>query len=88
MASKKKIIDELSRYAHDFLRDLLVPDVLCVEADGRLHGEQGEYLEEVILHDVPDYAIAVEVAAGGEGVGLFLWSDWNPKKKKKKKSEE
>mmetsp|Transcript_19025 Transcript_19025/g.51184 ORF Transcript_19025/g.51184 Transcript_19025/m.51184 type:complete len:215 (-) Transcript_19025:276-920(-) len=41
--------------------DLLVPDVLGPQAGGGLHGHQGQNLHEVVLHDIPDDAVAVEV---------------------------
>jgi hypothetical protein len=43
---------------------LLVADVLGVQAHRGLHGEQGQDLQQVVLHDVPDDAVVVEVAAG------------------------
>ncbi|BAS84675.1 Os03g0412850, partial [Oryza sativa Japonica Group] len=39
---------------------LLVADVLGVEADRSLHGEQGQDLQQVVLHYVPDDPVVVE----------------------------
>ena len=41
--------------------DLLVTDVFGGERDGALHSEQGEDLQQVVLHDIADDAKLVEV---------------------------
>ena len=42
--------------------DLLVTDVLGAEGNGALHGEEGEHLKQVVLHDVADNAELIEVS--------------------------
>jgi hypothetical protein len=39
------------------------------------HGDDGEYLHEVVLHDVPDDAALVEVAAPALGPEVLLERD-------------
>ena len=41
--------------------DLLVPDRLGLEGNRRLHGDKGEHLEHVVLHDVAQSAGLLEV---------------------------
>ncbi len=45
--------------------DLFVPDVLGVQAQGLLHGEEGEHLEEMVLHYVADDPVVVKVPGKG-----------------------
>ena len=40
----------------------LITDVLCAHGDGFLHGNEREDLQQVVQHDVPHDAEAVEVA--------------------------
>mmetsp|Transcript_63304 Transcript_63304/g.185051 ORF Transcript_63304/g.185051 Transcript_63304/m.185051 type:complete len:234 (+) Transcript_63304:447-1148(+) len=43
--------------------DLLVPHVLRLQAGRRFHGNQGQDLHQVVLHDVSDDAIAIKVTS-------------------------
>ena len=43
--------------------DLLVAHVLRRERHGRLHRDDGQHLQQMVLHDVADDADVVEVAA-------------------------
>lgn len=55
--------------------DLLIADVLGVEADRSFHCKQGQYLQQVVLHYVPDDPVVVEVAAARRkslSVGLIV----------------
>ena len=45
------------------LRRLSLPDVICSKGDGLLHRDQGQYLHEVVLHDVSDNSKLVEVTS-------------------------
>ena len=55
--------------------DLLVADVLGGEGDGALHGDEGEDLQQVVLHDVADDAELVKVAAAALGAEGLLEDD-------------
>ena len=54
---------------------LFVTDVLGGERDRPLHGDEGEDLEEVVLHDVADDADRVKVAAAALGAKVLLERD-------------
>jgi hypothetical protein len=55
--------------------NLLVTDVLSRERDGTLHCEQGQDLEEMVLHNITDDAELVEVTASALGAERLLEGD-------------
>eukprot|EP00401_Gymnodinium_catenatum_P062373 CAMPEP_0117482772 /NCGR_PEP_ID=MMETSP0784-20121206/13591_1 /TAXON_ID=39447 /ORGANISM="" /LENGTH=680 /DNA_ID=CAMNT_0005277277 /DNA_START=6 /DNA_END=2048 /DNA_ORIENTATION=- len=61
----------------DLLQDLhlLVAHILRLEARGRLHRDQSQKLQQVVLHDVADDAGVIEVARPPGAVDVFFKSD-------------
>ena len=55
--------------------DLLVADLIRVEGDGWLHGDQAEHLHQVVLHHVPEGARVIVVAAAVLHPHLFSYGD-------------
>lgn len=55
--------------------DLFVTDGLRVEGNGSLHGQEGQDLQEMVLHDVSDYADGVEIAAAAFGAEALFERD-------------
>lgn len=55
--------------------DLLVADILGGEGNGALHGEQGQHLQQVVLHDIADDAEFVKVTSTTLGAERLLKCD-------------
>lgn len=51
---------------------LFISNVLGAEADGSLHANKRKNLDEVILHDVTDDAVAIEVASASLCANVLL----------------
>jgi hypothetical protein len=51
---------------------LFISNVLGAEADGSLHANKRKNLDEVILHDVTDDAVAIEVASASLCTNVLL----------------
>lgn len=55
--------------------DLLISNVLSAESDGSLHGENGENLQQMVLHHISDDTNVVEVATSALSAERLLEGD-------------
>lgn len=75
LCGTNKIVSSSSVFFFFFSLYLGVANVLCVQGSRCLHGDEGQDLEEMVLHNVTHDAKLVKVAATALGTNLFLESD-------------